>query len=85
MADVKARLEQMLKDDHASGGGGVTNEQLKEQFGDEFEKDSRKVWEALRHFWKLSRLFLFAVGRFCRFLLVWVCSWKLPDSKNMKR
>ncbi len=37
MADVKARLEQMLKDDHASGGGGVTNEQLKDAFGDEFD------------------------------------------------
>ena len=37
MADVKARLEQMLKDDHASGGGGVTNEQLKEALGDEFD------------------------------------------------
>ena len=33
MADVKARLEQMLKDDHASNGGGVTNEQLKEVLG----------------------------------------------------
>lgn len=37
MADIKARFERMLKDDAANGGTGVTNNDLKEAFGNEFE------------------------------------------------